>query len=330
MTTTHTLLPGESPMPRAPKVKLDDGTNCIPQHYLSYKHTMSSVQNIVADIDYDPSFLIFVDEDNSGIFIQVGIVGLDNYLQKTAQTQQKIVYGRRWRVEPNLPSSEIIQTCFLALIKAREHEIRELVKLHKSGRTTTPFSCHHDLPLMAMSSKTNAESKDSHLREVKLKQLISELSFDDGRFELQNCLGISDDQTVISIKFLPSESTKQIDLQESFTLNLLVDDLTQNAVLYAVMDALLHRSNRHVEEHFTFKGFARFSRDNSLLKIASLSSQTRHKGITEDNEAFKNAFAQNNYETDETRVPKFPSDKLGEKLSKQLQQFDIGAGILPK
>lgn len=163
MKATHTLLPGEIPMPQAPQIKLDDGTNCIPQHYLSYHHTKSSVQDLVADIDYDPHYLLFADEDKGGIFIQVGIVGLDNYISKHFQAHQKIVYGRRWRVEPNLPSSEIIQTCFLALMKAREHEIRELVKLHQKGKTTTPFSCHHDLPLMAMSSKTQANNDDALL-----------------------------------------------------------------------------------------------------------------------------------------------------------------------
>lgn len=333
MKATHTLLPGEIPMPQAPQIKLDDGTNCIPQHYLSYHHTKSSVQDIVADIDYDPHYLLFADEDQGGIFIQVGIVGLDNYISKHFQAHQKIVYGRRWRVEPNLPSSEIIQTCFLALMKAREHEIRELVKLHQKGKTTTPFSCHHDLPLMAMSSKTQANNDDALLSKEKLKALIEQLSFDDGSFSLLDTIELANRQFVIGLQFLPSEKTKQPDLSESFTMNLLVDEMNQNAVLYAVIDALLHRSNRHVEENFTFKQFARFSRSNSVLKIADLSAQTRHKGVTEGNEDFRAAFTQSNYETDETRVPSLPKEKhgkLGVKLSAQLNRFKIGGGILPK
>jgi len=330
MKSVHPLLPGETAMPKAPKVRLDDGTNCIPQHYLSYKHTKESVQDIVAEIDYDPHFLLFVDEDNGGVFIQVGIIGLDNYVQKQSQLQQKIVYGRRWRVEPNLPSSEIIQTAFLALMKAREHEIRELVRLHQKEKTTTPFSCHHDLPLIAMSSKTQADSDNEVLNHVKLQELISQLSFDEGYFTLLTTLPLNGQQYVVSIEYCPGTSTRQTDLLATFVLNLLVDGLTQNAVLYALVDALLLRSNRHVEENFTFKRFARFSRENSLLKIADLSARTRHKGLTEDNEDFKHAFSKSNYETDETRVPRVSASKLGDKLKKQMQKFDIGSGILPK
>jgi hypothetical protein len=164
------LLPGETALPSAPKVLLDDGTNCIPQHYLSYHHTKESVENMVAEISYDPNYLIFVDEDKGGIFIQVGIIGIDNYMNAQSQDSQKIVYGRRWRVEPQLPSSEILQTAFLALMKAREHEVRELIKYNDKNKATTPFSCHHDLPLMAMSGKTNTDDKSGYIRESCVKK----------------------------------------------------------------------------------------------------------------------------------------------------------------
>jgi hypothetical protein len=330
MKTQLPLLPGETPMPKAPQVELDDGTNCIPQHYLSYHHTRDSVEEIVADISYDPSYLLFVDDSKGDIFIQAGIIGLDNYVAKSEQACKKIVYGRRWRVEPQLPSSEIIQTAYLALLKAREHEVRELVKFHENGKITTPFSCHHDLPLMAMSRKTNTGDDDDRLSISQLQEVIAKLDYDNGKFALNNLLPLANDQQLVVLDFMPSVSTQLPELKTLQQLNIICESRTENAFLFSFMDALLHISQRHVEENFEFKGFKRFSRSNSVKKISELSAQTRHKGLTEDDQEFAIAFKKNNYETDETRVPNFPKSKLGEKLIKQLKQFNIGSGILPK
>ncbi|MBF7072551.1 hypothetical protein ISG33_03955 [Glaciecola sp. MH2013] len=329
------LLPGETPMPRAPQVQLDDGTNCIPQHYLSYHHTIESVETIVADISYDSCYLLFVDEDNGGIFIQVGIIGVDNYLSKAELSKakqgcKKIVYGRRWRVEPQLPSSEIIQTAYLALLKAREHEVRELVKYNEEDKTTTPFSCHHDLPLMAMSRNTNTDDDDIALPISRLQQVIAKLEYDGGKFALSNLLPLANGQQLIVLDYVKSDSTQLPELLTLQQLNVITESASENAFLFSFIDALLHLSQRHVEEHFEFKGFARFSRHNSVKKISQLSARTRHKGLTEDDKEFAQAFKQNNYETDESRVPKFPKSRLGDKLRSQMQAFDIASGILPR
>jgi hypothetical protein len=330
MKTQVPLLPGEKALPSAPKVLLDDGTNCIPQHYLSYQHTIESVGNIVADITYDPHYLLFVDEDNGGIFIQVGIIGLDNYLSHHSQDSQKIVYGRRWRVEPQLPSSEIIQTAFLALMKAREHEIRELIKFKQDGKMTSPFSCHHDLPLMAMSKSTDAHDESAMMDEAALKRTIAMLEYDGGKFEFIRRLELSSAQQVVSISFHPNATTKLPELLCKPEINLILDDATENAFLFKLMDFLLHLSNRHVEENFKFKSFARFSRKNSIAKISALSAKTRHKGLTENNADFALMYKQNNYQTDETRVPRLFKSNLGEKLTAQMHRFNIGSGILPR
>ena len=150
--TQISLLPGESPIENAPSVKLDNGGLCIPQHYLRYHHTRQSVERIILDIDYSDRYPVFVCEDDSGLYLQVGIVGYDNYAPRASQSGLKVVYGRKWRVEPQLPTSEIIQTVFLALKKAREHEVRELFRFHHRSGSTTPFNTHHDLPLMSQNA----------------------------------------------------------------------------------------------------------------------------------------------------------------------------------
>ena len=129
----ETLLEGEKALKNAPKTELADGRLCVPQHYLSYQHTLQSVEQLLLNIDFDPRYPIFVSQDGSGnsssIYIQVGVVGADNSTTSNAEnSQDKIVYGREWRIEPQLPTSEIIQTVFLALKKAREHEVRELFR----------------------------------------------------------------------------------------------------------------------------------------------------------------------------------------------------------
>ena len=69
----------------------------------------------------------------------MGVVGHDNYQKQPATGGLKLFFGRKWRVEPELPTSEVIQSVFLAIKKSREHEIRELFKLTLSGSITTPF-----------------------------------------------------------------------------------------------------------------------------------------------------------------------------------------------
>jgi hypothetical protein len=330
MKTQLPLLQGETALPSAPKVLLDDGTNCIPQHYLSYQHTKESIENIVAEISYDPNYLLFVDEDNGGIFIQVGIIGIDNYVSPQSQDNQKIVYGRRWRVEPQLPSSEIIQTAFLALMKAREHEVRELIKYNNNDKATTPFSCHHDLPLMAMSGKTNTDDNTGLISELALQKVITKLQYDGGHFELLELLPLSSGQLLVTFQFNRSNATNLPELLDLSSFNVIIEEPTENAFLFSLMDALLHLSNRHVEEHFTFKTFARFSRKNSINRISELSARTRHKGLTENDVNFALTFKQNNYETDETRVPRLSDSLLGQKLASQMLNFNIGTGTLPR
>lgn len=145
----HSLLLGELPIKDAPSVSLPNGTACLPQHYLFFEHDYASVCDLIVNIDYADRYPIFMCEDTTGIYVQIGIVGHDNYKSHTC-AHCKMMYGRKWRIEPRLPISEIVQTTFLALKKAREHEIRELFRLtHADGGVSTPFNNHHDLPLMA-------------------------------------------------------------------------------------------------------------------------------------------------------------------------------------
>lgn len=345
---TLPLLPGETPLPKAPAVVLDDGTNCIPQHFLSYQHTKQSVEAIVAEIDFDPKYVLFVDEENASIFIQVGIIGKDNYQSFDAQEAEKIVYCRRWRVEPQLPSSEIIQTAFLALMKAREHEIRELFKcksqaldqLTNQSNITTPFSCHHDLPLIAMAKATNSSTTQRLLSTSEMRVCLSDIRYDHAQFSLTSATKLTNNQYLLAINVVVDKRTRLPELlalnsddllnPQNETSHIIIDHATEDGLKYAIMDFVLQLNNRFVEEHFTFKGFARFSRTQSIEKISALSAKTRVASSKVQDIDFANAFANANYETDTRRVPKISTGVLGDKIKGQLNNFDIKYGILPK
>ena len=336
-TPSFPLLPGETILPKAPAVVLDDGTNCIPQHFLSYQHSKQSVSEIIAEIDFDPRFVLFVDEDKASVFIQVGIIGKDNYVKHDDQNAEKIVYGRRWRVEPQLPSSEIIQTAFLALLKAREHEIRELFK-HLSANPsavqkstiTTPFSCHHDLPLMAMSRTTDLAETKLPLDEAHIKDTLASIRYDHASIDLVGIQILKQQQLLLEIQIIPSKLTTLPELNQQTSGYIVVEDSSEDGILNSIMDYVLQLSHRYTEEHFRFKGFARFSRNNNVSKISALSAKTRIAENVQSNDEFNHTVSAANYETDATRVPKIGSGKLGRKIKQQLNRFDIKYGILPK
>ncbi|HEX5360673.1 MAG TPA: hypothetical protein VFW49_06230, partial [Fluviicoccus sp.] len=123
------LQPGETPMPQAPAVTLPNGAVAIPQHYLQYRQTADTVRALLADIDFDPHTLLFAAQDANGLYLQAGLVGRENYERGNTLRPRKLVYGRKWRIDADTPTSEVIQTAFLAISKAREHEVRELLTL---------------------------------------------------------------------------------------------------------------------------------------------------------------------------------------------------------
>ncbi|PCI86098.1 MAG: hypothetical protein COB24_10970 [Hyphomicrobiales bacterium] len=316
------LVDGETPIKNAPVIGLSNGEQCIPQHYLKYAHNRETVESIICDIEYSDQYPVFVCEDRAGIYLQVGIIGHDNYGNDAYRAQPKIVYGRKWRVEPQLPTSEIIQTAFLALKCAREHEVRELLRFHHDGGSTTPFNTHHDLPLICQN--VDLVSHNSHADD---EFDLSHIRYDHAKLSLAEIEEISSDKWLIEVWVQPNDKSS---LPEIYTrkLHLLIDRLDMNEVYYALMAELLNLSNKHVDENFKYKNAARFSRNNSILSMASLSSTTRRKphDIAQD---FDEDFSEHNYETDKSRVPTLYRGKLGEKINATLGQFDFLTGILP-
>jgi len=333
------LQPGEMPIEHAPNIELESGALCIPQHYLTYDHTRATVEAIILDIDFEPRYPIFVHEDAGGLSLQVGIIGYDNYKSIASQKNPKIVFGRKWRVERQLPTSEIIQTAFIALKKAREHEIRELIRLNHKGRVTTPFSHHHDLPLMAQnadmflntaqvqSMNETEMPEDSEAAINRLKHSLCALRYDTAKFTLQNIIKLSNGTWIAEAETIMTAEGQLPELM-SATLTLILEDLTINTLFYALMAALIRLSDRYVDETFQYKGFTRFSRRNNVFAIAALSTNLRRPG--QENQNFEKKLADTNYAIDKSRVPTLTDSNLSKKIRGLLDDYAPFSGIVPE
>ena len=340
------LLPGEQALPQAPSIHISGQQRCVPQHYLTYNHTRQSVESIILDIEYDQRFLLLVGEESKQIYLQVGIAGFDNYKPLGDQQAYKLVYGRKWRVEPQLPSSEIIQTAYLALQKAREHEARELFRLRYNSHFFTPFNSHHDLPLMAQNSHL-IRNEPAHLDAPRIADLIARVTYDGASLQLVNIEARAAQQWLIELDLIPSKQS-QLPEMKPMRVCLLLDQLTTNAILYGLMDKFLQLSNQHVETHFSYKGFHRFCRQNSLLDVGLLSVKTRRRESTEVNASaphdvghrsaghriagqppsgvtvkFSDVLDEANSYIDKSRVPDISDGPLKEKIRKHLASLDI-------
>jgi hypothetical protein len=347
--TIETLLAGETALSNAPKTELADGRLCVPQHYLSYSHTLPSVEALVLDIEYDARYPVFVCQDvdtsgESGLYIQVGVVGVDNYADsKGKESQTKIVYGRKWRVESQLPSSEIIQTVFLALKKAREHEVRELFRLQHNGKTTTPFNNHHDLPLLARSEQRLQSSIQDNTLSInnsvsdfnqQLEQALASVTYNGNQFELLSFMKRPSGQFLIELMIQPNKDSLAAEnnlseVQNQTHISFFLEQLNINQFLHQLMQQLIVLSDRHVDEHFHYRGFSRFSWNNNVAAIAEISTQVRQLHKDESLDSFHQHWQQTNYETDRSRIPTPAPGDLWDKIHQQLKPFSPQVDTLP-
>ena len=320
----------ETPIKNAPEVKLQNGTSCIPQHYLSFNHTLKSVEEVVAKIEFDESFPIFVCQNDDSIYLQVGIIGFDNYKSTTAQENRKIVYGRKWRVETELPTSEIIQTAFLAIKTAREHEIRELVRLRLEQKQVTPFNNHHDLPLLANNEAlvTQQQNCQKSIKSAEgINNILCDLSFNDASVKAKE-LHLHGTKWIIDFELMPGEQTYLPELvKHEFTL--VFSSIHANALYHQLMKYFIELSDKYVRETFTYCGFNRFSEQVCIEAVGRLSAHVRDKAHYVNHYGFSNELEASNYDTDMKRVPALTDGPNSRKIEKTLQALGELAGIPP-
>lgn len=328
---------GEYCLISAPTVSLPNGESCVPQHFYGYNHDLESVESILSQIQFSKHYPIFCAEDDQGLFIQVGIIGRENYQRSNPARAKKIVYGRKWRVEPNLPTSEVIQTAFLALKKAREHEIRELVTLSSmdGNKTSTPFNSHHDLPLMAeCRSLFQLADTPSLLTLHSVQELLDRLRFDQTSIQCVDLIHRPNGKVLVDVIFNigNKEQDKSIEFSElhGIETTLLLNSSSANELLYALMDTLIQLSDRYVEQHFTFNGFNRFSREHDLRKIGEFSISTRSIQSNQLDEEGRQLITEHNCSVDESRAPSIKLEQQKIRLADSFKDIEMIEGFLPK
>ncbi|RBW43119.1 hypothetical protein DS885_13825 [Psychromonas sp. B3M02] len=318
---------GEKIMPKAPKVLLSNGNYCVPQHYLTYHHTLASIEALICDIEYDPRYVVFAAQEASGLYIQVGVIGHDNYHKKSSlkANQEKLLFGRKWRVEPELPTSEVIQSVFLAIKKSREHEVRELFKLTLNDSTTTPFNTHIDLPLMAeFYNKKDVvnEQKKVLSAEQEINDTLTKITYDHSTLSLSEVQQRPNGLWLVDINVHQSQRSTLTEMTNA-TLYLMVEDLTLNTLSRALMQEFIRLSDLQVDKHFNYRGFHRFDPSIDIADIADLSQQTRKHDLAAH---FANEFSKTNQKVDLKRIPPVQAGALAQKHKQIIEQYLQPAG----
>lgn len=333
---THHGLPGEHVMPHAPTVRLPNGMACIPQHYLSYQHDLASLSEIAARISFDAHTLVFASQDDQGMSIQIGLIGRENYERGSAVRPRKLVYGRKWRIDADTPSSEIVQTIYLAIKKAREHEVRELLTIQDggSGASSAALSNHLDLPLLAqlrqwLQPPSAADATDAQ----RVQHILAGLRFAQRSLHLCSLHFFGGQAWVEVVAGEPAPGrAEEGDMPEFGDLRLCVrfDRSQPHQLIYELMDALIHHSDRHVDETFLFNGFARFSRQIDPRSLARLSIASRPYRRDQGNTVFYSGFERANYDTDAGRAPSLGQGRLAQRNRRLIEAHPALQGHMPR
>ena len=299
------------------------------------------MEAIICDIEYDPRYVVFAAQDLGDIYIQVGVVGHDNYHKKSSQkpNEEKLLFGRKWRVEKELPTSEIIQSVFLAIKKSREHEVRELFKLTLNDSTTTPFNTHIDLPLMAefyesksydsKGSENGSNGNEEHTIEPEagiqistqenINNILEKIAYDHSHLSLDDVQQRPNDLWLVDIKVHQTERSTLSEMTD-VTLYLMLETISLNTLSRALMDEFVRLSDLQVDKHFNYKGFHRFDPTIDIAEIADLSQQSRKHELAAH---FASEFSKTNQQVDLTRIPLVKAGALAQKHKQIIEQFQL-------
>lgn len=302
------MLKDEMPIQGSPIVTLSSGNKCIPQHFLQFSHSLESVKKLFKRVSFSSNFSPYIYEDKDSLCMQIEIVGHENYPNKAEikeKKQIKKVYGRKWRIERNLPTSEILQTAVLAIKKALEHEIREVFSYKVNGKRTTPLNNHQDFPLITREFD-NLLCESNELCPKEMQTLLRSINFNKQDIEFLN-ISKHKSTYLLDIRIGESKINRQdinffkwLELKE-FTL--VLNKLTKSEIIYSLMDLILYESDRYVEENFRLDGIPRFSRNLSPIKISQLSLQTRDKERLKLKQELIAKMKEINTLVDKTRIP---------------------------
>lgn len=344
---SHTYLrnKAEHVMPGAPEVQLKNGKHVVPQHYLRFEQSLESLRALLFDIKCESEVLLFAGEKKGLLYLQAGIIGHENYTPSQSKNDQaklpissthppKIVYGRKWFIGSDTPTSEVIQTAYLAIKKLKEHEVREFFTIleTESNRVSAPFSSHQDLPLMVDNQdliNTGIDQRTVGLENI--EDLLNRVRFRGQRFVLQDMFQSRSGRIMLEIKLEQGESFNNRTLSEFeyFECGLVLQSFNPVHFLHGLMDALILHSDSVTAERFTYCGFKRFSRDVDPVSIAKISIKTRDRAPLKELEEFSSVFKGINFLTDAGRVPDLGVGGLALKNRNTIERVSALSGHMP-
>jgi hypothetical protein len=316
---------GERALNFAPTVCLSNGDSAVPQQYLEVTRNLDNLSNVLSEISTPKNFQLFAEQDGSNLFLLVGVIGRENYASSTnGSVQDKIVYGRRWVIEDSTPTSEIIQTAMLAVKKAREHELRELltVRINNGLQIATPFNCHLDLPLMTGNRSTMGSEEEPNV-----SRALKSIRLAGNKFSLIQSVPLGD-KLIVEVAISPEQASCHFLELDGVVLTIVCEQSNGSDFMHQLMGTLIKYSDRYVEEQVAFKGFHRFSHQVDVIKLAEFSYKTRNVEV--DDRRFDAEFADMSYRVDAAKAPDFNSGRLGQQQRGLLAEFDSLGGYLPR
>jgi len=331
---------GEKAMHGAPLIDAGGSRSHIPQHYVTYHHDMESLSTILSQIVFSEDVLLFASGDEQGMYIQIGIIGQENYQQPGRQYPPKIVYGRKWRIDADTPTSEIIQTAMLAIKKALEHEVRELLTLKIPNKNTrsAPLSNHQDIGMLQKAANyalnTPQKSFQSSTPKQTLQNRLNLINFANHRLRIADYTPLKKGRALVDLQLKRNKKTltNDIPLPPAFhncPLSVVVQHNEINSIMYVLVDELIAISDRYVEEQFSYRGFHRFSRTIAPDWIALQSLKSRPYAQHMQDKTFKHHFETLNFLTDQQRKPTLGSGTLAEINTQKLLNVQALNGHLP-
>jgi hypothetical protein len=313
---------GETALAFSPTIRLANGEEAVPQQYLDVDRKLDNLSNVITQVSVPCGYQLFAGQEGSCLYLVVGILGKENYPRSAEMAMKdKIVYSRRWIIEPTTPTSEIVQTALLAVKKAREHEARELfsVRIDQSSRVTTPFNCHLDLPLMAGNESTLAKASA-----LDVEAQLNDISFAGYTFEIQYKIELGR-KRLFELRVV-GRSLHFLELEDS-SISVICQHHDKRDFVHQLINALIARSDRFVDELVTFKGFTRFSHTLDPIELAKFSYQTRNIKVSDPR--FDKNLENMSYKVDASKAPFYNDGELGRQQRQLISSFDSLGGYLP-
>lgn len=323
---------GGSLISHAKAVKIAAVGEIYPQHYYTYSQTLESLSKTLSLIQPPEGILLFCGNENGGLYLQVGIIGHENYVRDGKPDMSKLVYGRKWRIDTDTPTSEIVQTVLLAVQKVREHEVRELLTWTdpENNVPTTPFSCHQDINLLTLHFNNSTTNIPSGFDRVELDEIIKQIRIDKRELVVENVINLDFERILIDMRLSPLENFNNCFYEiGEHNITVIVHRFSVSGFMHELMDCLIGVSNKYCQDNFRFCGVSRFSRDRDPRIIGDISRKSRPYKEHMADMVFSESFERVNSVIDRNRAPRMGNDMLANINKNKISKISELGGYMP-